>query len=41
MGVAMVGVGAYRDEEGNLCTFEYVAPFFWNSFPWLKFNFPH
>jgi len=24
MGVAIVGFAAYRDEEGKLCTFEYV-----------------
>lgn len=24
MGVAMVGFAAYRNEEGKLCTFEYV-----------------
>ena len=26
MGVAMVGFAAYRDDEGKLCTFEYVTP---------------
>ena len=26
MGVAIVGVAAYRDSEGKLCTFEYVIP---------------
>ena len=24
MGVAMIGFAAFRDEEGKLCTFEYV-----------------
>ena len=26
MGVAIVGCAAYRDNEGRLCTFEYVIP---------------
>jgi len=26
MGVAIVGVAAYRDSEGKLCTFECVIP---------------
>ena len=26
MGVAIVGCAAYRDIDGKLCTFEYVAP---------------
>ena len=25
MGVAIVGVAAYRNDEGKLCTFEYVT----------------
>lgn len=25
MGVAIVGVAAYRDDTGKLCTFEYVT----------------
>ena len=25
MGVAIIGVAAYRDTEGKLCTFEYVT----------------
>ena len=27
MGVAIIGFAAYRDSEGKLCTFEYVAYF--------------
>ena len=25
MGVAIIGFAAYRDEDGKLCTFEYVT----------------
>ena len=39
MGVEIVGLAAYRDGEGKLCTFEYVAPFFHDSLYFLKLTF--
>ena len=38
-GVDIVGFAAYRDSEGKLCTFEYVAPFLHNSLYFLKLTF--
>ena len=38
MGVEMIGFAAYRDSEGKLCTFEYVAPFLHDSL-YLKLTF--
>ena len=44
MGVAIVGFAAYRDEEGRLCTFEYVTfllsrpHFSYQSWPSLSFS---
>jgi len=43
MGVAIVGCAAYRDNEGKLCTFEYVIPLSSRAHPtyqsWLLYSF--
>jgi len=39
MGVEIIGFAAYRDSEGKLCTFEYVAPFLYNPLYFLNLAF--